>query len=223
MELRQRIDAYFNLVIRNVRDRVPKTIGHFLVKKCQDKIQFHLYSEINKNSMLNSILGEHPAITEERDDLTKSLAVMKRAIKVLQRDPDITNVISLDDKLEKDLREENKEQQRRGPPPQNRQRQPQAQPQPQPGSNNMSSRPATGSSSGGGEFRPPGGEGASYDRSKRDTINPHMQRVQQPVNNAPLAQTQQRPGQQRQAPQRPAQPRNNVPADFGNLFGDGKS
>ena len=33
MELRQRIDAYFNLVIRNVRDRVPKTIGFFLVKK----------------------------------------------------------------------------------------------------------------------------------------------------------------------------------------------
>ena len=33
MELRQRIDAYFNLVIRNVRDRVPKTIGNFLVKK----------------------------------------------------------------------------------------------------------------------------------------------------------------------------------------------
>jgi hypothetical protein len=26
MELRQRIDSYFSLVIRNIRDRVPKTI-----------------------------------------------------------------------------------------------------------------------------------------------------------------------------------------------------
>lgn len=72
MELRQRIDAYFNLVIRNVRDRVPKAIGYFLVKKVQDKIQFHLYSEINRNTKMSEVLGEHPAITQERNDLTKT-------------------------------------------------------------------------------------------------------------------------------------------------------
>jgi dynamin 1-like protein len=31
-EIRARIDAYFKLVIRNVRDSVPKVIGFFLVK-----------------------------------------------------------------------------------------------------------------------------------------------------------------------------------------------
>lgn len=218
MELRQRIDSYFNLVIRNVRDRVPKTIGHFLVKKCQDKIQFHLYSEINKNSTLNSILGEHPAITQERDEMTKSLEVMKRATKVLQRDPDITNVISLDDKLEKDLREESKENRMR-PPPQNRSRQP---PPSSAGSDSMSGRPSP--SPGAGEFLPPGGDGSGYDRMKRESVNPHMMRVQQQPNNAPLSQTQARPQQPRPAPQRSNQPRGgNAPADFGNLFGDSKS
>jgi len=68
-----RIDAYFSLVVRNVRDRVPKTIGFFLVHKCQNKIQFHLYNEINTNKELASSLGEHPAITEERNNLTKRL------------------------------------------------------------------------------------------------------------------------------------------------------
>lgn len=48
-ELRMRIDSYFSLVIRNIRDKVPKTIGYFLVHNCQDKIQFHLYNEINQN------------------------------------------------------------------------------------------------------------------------------------------------------------------------------
>mmetsp|Transcript_18978 Transcript_18978/g.21809 ORF Transcript_18978/g.21809 Transcript_18978/m.21809 type:complete len:531 (-) Transcript_18978:27-1619(-) len=108
-ELRQRIDSYFSLVVRNVRDRVPKCIGHFLVKKVQDKIQFNLYSEMNKNTRMSDVLGEHPAITEERNNLTRTLEVLKNATKVLQRDPDITNVITLDDKLEKDLREESKE------------------------------------------------------------------------------------------------------------------
>ncbi len=33
-ELRIRIDTYFKLVVRNIRDRVPKTIGYFLVHNC---------------------------------------------------------------------------------------------------------------------------------------------------------------------------------------------
>jgi dynamin 1-like protein len=31
-EIRARIDAYFKLVVRNVRDTIPKSIGFFLVK-----------------------------------------------------------------------------------------------------------------------------------------------------------------------------------------------
>jgi len=31
-EIRARIDAYFKLVVRNVRDTIPKSIGYFLVK-----------------------------------------------------------------------------------------------------------------------------------------------------------------------------------------------
>lgn len=150
MELRQRIDAYFNLVIRNVRDRVPKTIGHFLVKKCQEKIQFSLYTEINKNSKLAEVLGEHPAITEERNKLAETLRVLKNATKVLQRDPDITNVLTLDDKLERDLREERKEG-----PPSSRGAHP-----------SMAKQPSAASE---GEFKPPGGD---FERVKRETMNP---------------------------------------------------
>lgn len=32
-EMRKRIDAYFEIVLRNVRDSIPKAIGFFLVKK----------------------------------------------------------------------------------------------------------------------------------------------------------------------------------------------
>lgn len=33
MEMRKRIDAYFAIVLRNVKDAIPKAIGFFLVKK----------------------------------------------------------------------------------------------------------------------------------------------------------------------------------------------
>jgi dynamin 1-like protein len=43
-EIRARIDAYFKLVVRNVRDAIPKTIGYFLVKSSQERLQFELYA-----------------------------------------------------------------------------------------------------------------------------------------------------------------------------------
>jgi len=42
-DLRDRIDSYFQLVLRSVKDSVPKAIGYFLVRKSQDKLQFELY------------------------------------------------------------------------------------------------------------------------------------------------------------------------------------
>jgi hypothetical protein len=37
-EIRARIDAYFRIVVRNVRDTIPKGIGFFLVKASQEKL-----------------------------------------------------------------------------------------------------------------------------------------------------------------------------------------
>ena len=37
-EIRMRIDAFFRIVVRNVRDSIPKTIGYFLVKSSQEKL-----------------------------------------------------------------------------------------------------------------------------------------------------------------------------------------
>jgi hypothetical protein len=37
-EMRQRIDDYFHIVVRCVRDLVPKTIGHNLVRGSQEKL-----------------------------------------------------------------------------------------------------------------------------------------------------------------------------------------
>jgi hypothetical protein len=53
------------------------------------------------------VLGEHPAITEERNSLKHKLEILKHSSKVLMRDPDITSVIDLDERPP--VREERKE------------------------------------------------------------------------------------------------------------------
>ncbi len=49
-------------------------------------------------------LGEPERVAEERKSLTLTLETLKNAIKVLQRDPDITNTAFGEDELEEQLR-----------------------------------------------------------------------------------------------------------------------
>lgn len=87
-ELRHRIDQYFAIVLRNVRDTIPKTIGMFLVRKSQDSLQFELYNQVNTNKAFSQTLGEPARITERRKALTEVLNTLKNSLKVLQRDPE---------------------------------------------------------------------------------------------------------------------------------------
>lgn len=82
-QLRDRIDSYFALVLRNVKDSIPKAVGFFLVRKSQDRLQMELYNAVNSNKGLSNILGEPASITEKREFLTQRLKMLKNAMKVL--------------------------------------------------------------------------------------------------------------------------------------------
>lgn len=49
-------------------------------------------------------MGEPERVTEERKQLNTTLETLKKAIKVLQRDPDITNTAFGEDELEAELK-----------------------------------------------------------------------------------------------------------------------
>jgi len=103
-EIRARIDAYYKIAVRNVRDTIPKTIGFFLVKQSQERLQFELYAQMNKNDNLAKSLGEPERVAEERKSLNSTLETLKKALKVLQRDPDIGNTAFGEDELAEELR-----------------------------------------------------------------------------------------------------------------------
>ena len=48
-QLRSRVDNYFSIVLRNVKDSIPKAIGYFLVRKSQEKLQMALFDSMNNN------------------------------------------------------------------------------------------------------------------------------------------------------------------------------
>merc|ERR1719353_621733 len=86
-EIRHRLDSYFDVMIRNVRDEIPKAIGFYLVRTVVDKIQFELLNALNRDDKISELLGEPPHILEERKQLHSQLAILQKAHAVLTRDP----------------------------------------------------------------------------------------------------------------------------------------
>jgi hypothetical protein len=112
-ELRKRLDMYFKIITRGIRDSVPKAIGYFLIDGIQESLQYQLYAEINKNESMAETLGEPPEVTAERRTLNESSDTMKRALKVLQRDPEITATLDYDDELSRDIKESLKDEKKK--------------------------------------------------------------------------------------------------------------
>ncbi|KAJ1605628.1 dynamin-like protein, partial [Cryptosporidium canis] len=106
-EIRKRLDSYFSIVVRNIRDSVPKIIGHFLVRQIMDKLQFQLYNEFNKAERLSDLLNEPNHIVEERKALMNQLNTLKKASTILQRDPNIAALTNneFDEQYDSDLQQ----------------------------------------------------------------------------------------------------------------------
>ncbi len=68
-EIRQRIDAYVRIAIRNVRDTVPKIIGYNLVRGGMEALEKELFIQISGNEKLAKQLAEPQSVTEERKTL----------------------------------------------------------------------------------------------------------------------------------------------------------
>lgn len=72
-ELRLRVDDYFRIAIKTLREIIPKNIGYFLVRESQEKMQYSLYNELLKNDELIESLTEAPEVTAQRETAKKTL------------------------------------------------------------------------------------------------------------------------------------------------------
>ena len=95
-EIRNRIEAYFKLIVRNLRDSIPKSIGYNLVLSIQENMQMHLYDALYKSQEIVAALNEPEGIKRQREELTRQIKVMRDAQKVIRRDPDLMSLMNID-------------------------------------------------------------------------------------------------------------------------------
>jgi dynamin 1-like protein len=94
-EIRNRIEAYFKLIVRNLRDSIPKIIGNHLIKEIEENMQIKLYNKLYNAREITDLLNEPENVAERRKELNDMIKVMKNAQKIIRKDPDLMNVMQI--------------------------------------------------------------------------------------------------------------------------------
>lgn len=86
-EIRNRIDAYFKITVRHLRESVPKVIGKFLVKEIKDNLQVKLYSKLYNYRQVTDSLIENENSSERKKELNEMIKILKNVLKEIKREP----------------------------------------------------------------------------------------------------------------------------------------
>ncbi|KAI8988536.1 Dynamin central region-domain-containing protein [Mycotypha africana] len=81
--IRRLIIAYFNIVRRSIKDRVPKAIMHLLVNYTKDNVQNRLVSSLYREELFDDLLVEDPLIAAEREKCKAMLDVYKNVFTLI--------------------------------------------------------------------------------------------------------------------------------------------
>ena len=99
-EIRNRIEAYFKLIVRNLRDSIPKLMGNYLIKEIEENMQLKLYNKLYNAREMTDLLCEPESVAERRKELNDLIKVMRNAQKIIRRDPDLMTVMEINIKDE---------------------------------------------------------------------------------------------------------------------------
>jgi len=82
------VDHYFDIIIRNLREYIPKTWGMYFVRNLREKLRGYILSEICKFD-LDELLREDPEVAKKRDYLINLNKILKNSERILTTDNEI--------------------------------------------------------------------------------------------------------------------------------------
>ena len=86
-QLRKRINAYFFIVSRNLKDSIPKVIGTFLIQSMTKDLRFVLFNNISKANSFLSKMNEPSDLQAERERMQKQVTTLQKAERRIMSDP----------------------------------------------------------------------------------------------------------------------------------------
>ena len=76
-------DYYNSIIVRDLREQMPKITGEFLIKPIKAEIRFYLLQQIRSTEDIVDLLQENSAVKEKRDFYVDTMKHLKEAEKNL--------------------------------------------------------------------------------------------------------------------------------------------
>jgi len=86
--------SYFDIVKKNVKDLVPKSIMYFLVNASKDAIQNELVSQLYREDLFDSLLEESSSIASKRNAAKSLLDMLRKCHEILNEVRDYNPVVN---------------------------------------------------------------------------------------------------------------------------------
>ena len=94
-EIRNSIDAYFKLIVRNLRESIPKIIGHFLIKEIEYNMQLKLYTKLYKIKNINDLFIDSENVYKRKKELNDIMKELKKIEKIIRSDSYFMNAMEI--------------------------------------------------------------------------------------------------------------------------------
>ena len=87
--IKMKLDTYYRVIVKNIRDVAPKIIGFNMLKTLQQNIETDLFSLVARNERIHTLLIEPIHVAEERKTLNKTHEILKKSFTMLTKDSDL--------------------------------------------------------------------------------------------------------------------------------------
>eukprot|EP01133_Synstelium_polycarpum_P001161 gene1161-1330_t len=81
--IRELLLSYFNIVKKNIKDTVPKSIMHFLVNQSKEQIQNELVGALYREELFDELLEESPQVSSKRKSCKAMIDVLRKANEII--------------------------------------------------------------------------------------------------------------------------------------------
>lgn len=88
-ELRARLDRYFTVVVKNLKDSIPKIIGQFMVKKFNESLEVEILNDLIRRDYYINSLSENKSNMALRNKINSELDSLSKAENLLVNEFDM--------------------------------------------------------------------------------------------------------------------------------------
>jgi hypothetical protein len=86
------VNHFYFIIVRNLREYVPKSIGEYYVKPVKHYLRFYLLTEINQHIYNENVLEEDPEVKKHREYYINLYKILKNSEKIMLGDEEYLNI-----------------------------------------------------------------------------------------------------------------------------------